>query len=180
MIRLYTFHITGGEPFEMHLYDHPSLNHTGKTTVWTLLGTKEHADAAKLLMIGQGAEVDMNCQTQTDEQLFERIGGTHALPEVDYTQFDEGIRYTVQVLREAGFHTCDSGDGTKMGMGCALEFPNVHIRISPVSNLVPEAHRVREVLEAHGATVKGGDIQATFDPMDGLAILSVFHIALEA
>lgn len=44
---------------------------------------------------------------------------------------DAGIRGVVLALNEAGFETTDSGDGTKVGMDCAVDFPMVAGLLAP-------------------------------------------------
>ena len=90
------------------------------------------------------------------------------MDEFDYTQIDEGIRDVVRSLREAGFDTCDSGDGTKDDMGCALDYPNVSA-IVDVDTLVEEGDRMLEVL--------GDDwiVQASYSPNDGYALLHAYQ-----
>lgn len=85
-----------------------------------------------------------------------------------------GIRRTVAMLNEHGFHTTDSGDGVTnvaAGMDDALPYPNVAILVTPAAMLIAEALRLHDLIQARGICVEpmGEDpqmpaIQATFDP----------------
>lgn len=46
---------------------------------------------------------------------------------INYEELSPGVRGIVRALREQGFETCDSGDGTNLaeGMECAIEEPHV-------------------------------------------------------
>lgn len=46
-----------------------------------------------------------------------------------------GIRHTVQVLREWGFKTVDSGDGCTHDHQCDLPIPYVHIEVATAAEL---------------------------------------------
>jgi hypothetical protein len=97
----------------------------------------------------------------------------------DYLQLNPAIRSLVQLLRTRGFDTTDSGDGTNAaeGMEGALEFPHVHCVVSP-DQLVSEAHRMANVLAEAGIVANEGTIQATYDPANRGAILSVYGVTL--
>lgn len=87
----------------------------------------------------------------------------------DYSQLDEGIREVVRALRDAGFDTCDSGDGSKADeMGCALHCPNVSA-ICDIETLVEEGDRMLEVLG------EGWIVQASYSPNDGYAVLHAYQ-----
>lgn len=47
------------------------------------------------------------------------------MTDIDYNEIDPGIRHVVKALNDAGYETTDSGDGTKVGMDCAMDFPHV-------------------------------------------------------
>lgn len=47
------------------------------------------------------------------------------MSEIDYNEIDPGIRHVVKALNDAGYETSDSGDGTKVGMECAVDFAMV-------------------------------------------------------
>ena len=112
------------------------------------------------------------------------------LTDLDYEQLDPGIRATVRWLREHGFETVDSGDGSKAAhMECALDVPNVFIRVAP-EKLVAEADRLRDLLAEAGwptvsiGTVDGpgehaaAEIQGSYDPADGSATLTLLYFKL--
>jgi hypothetical protein len=90
----------------------------------------------------------------------------------DLGAIDAGIRPLVAFLRAAGFETTDSGDGSKADMACALPFPNVFAVVPPAA-LVAEADRMAELLREAGALLEPGDLQATYDPIDGIGVLGL-------
>lgn len=65
----------------------------------------------------------------------------------------EGIKWLVIALRAAGFHTCDSGDGSahKAGMECALPFRHVALQCAYWQDPKAELERVRRYLAWIGA-----------------------------
>ena len=88
---------------------------------------------------------------------------------------DPGITEVVAFLRRHGFRTTDSGDGHSKGdtMDCALDVPNVAMVCDP-GTLLAEADRLRAALEATGVALAAEDapsIQASYDPVDGSAVL---------
>jgi hypothetical protein len=87
------------------------------------------------------------------------------------SDLDPGIRDLVLRLRDAGFQTTDSGDGASKfegdAMGCAEEYPHVHMQTTPDS-LLSEAHRLHELFGDQGS------IQATYDPANKVAVLSFY------
>ena len=65
----------------------------------------------------------------------------------DYEQVDPGIRDVVRTLRDAGFDTTDSGDGSKAAtMSCAVPWPMVAAVVDDVDTLLSESRRMRLVL----------------------------------
>lgn len=103
-----------------------------------------------------------------------------------------GIRATVQWLREKGFNTCDSGDGQTHDHACDLPVPFVHIRVHP-HYMTAEAIRLMALLEScHGidfnnaphpqddpeAASRYPHIEASYSPVDGVAIISLFNVML--
>ncbi len=100
------------------------------------------------------------------------------MDDLDPTILTPGIRKTVLWLREHGFDTCDSGDGVtnvEAGMDCAFTTPNVHIRTTPLK-MVSDARSLLSLLEGKKIKVDSGMIQATYDPSDGSAILSLYEV----
>ena len=109
---------------------------------------------------------------------------------VDFAELDPGIRETVRLLRDAGFRTTDSGDGvSKVDMECAEPVPNVYMVVdAPV--MVAEADRLAKVLGAalrdgvldEVQTVDGHEvprvfIDASYNPLDGVAILALHGVS---
>jgi hypothetical protein len=93
----------------------------------------------------------------------------------DPSKLDKGIRRTVLCLREDGFDTCDSGDGSKAAwMEGALDVPHVFMRIDPAAIVVEAKHLLRTVEALFGDAVY--TIEATYSPIDGVAILSLMGV----
>jgi hypothetical protein len=66
----------------------------------------------------------------------------------DYSKIDVGVVSAVRALREAGFSTTDSGDGTKAPtMECAVPFPMIACTVENHAELCDEASRAFVVLE---------------------------------
>lgn len=64
-----------------------------------------------------------------------------------YEEMDAGIRDTVRLLRNNGFDTTDSGDGSKAGhMGCAIEFPHVFCAMQRFEDFVSQADKAQGLL----------------------------------
>jgi hypothetical protein len=80
---------------------------------------------------------------------------------LNYGDLDPGIRAEVEVLRNAGFRTTDSGDGvSKIGkMECVLPFKHVVAMTSPDS-MVLDAEAARELLG------EGWVVEATYSTED--------------
>lgn len=86
----------------------------------------------------------------------------------NYDQIDAGVRDVVRLLREAGFNTRDSGDGSKAAtMACALDYPHVFMVIDP-DDALAEAKRCWHVLQDAG--LAAWDVVARTYP-DGLCLL---------
>lgn len=60
--------------------------------------------------------------------------------DLNYGELDPGIRRTVKLLRDAGFETSDSGDGSKAEtMLCSAPFPMIAIPVEPAEgDEIPE------------------------------------------
>ena len=101
-------------------------------------------------------------------------------PLSDLSTLAPGIRRTVVWLRELGFHTCDSGDGkSNSEMDCAMDIPHVHMTC-PADEVTEVADDLFETIRGQGVTV-GGDlegpsIQATYNPVDRIAVVSLFNV----
>lgn len=96
---------------------------------------------------------------------------------------DPGIRDVVQLLWAHGFTTTDSGDGvTKYmlyGDDEALTAPHVAITTNP-DRLFDDAERLRDALVAEGITLRPGQIQASYDPVDDSCVLLLLDVNDEA
>lgn len=91
-----------------------------------------------------------------------------------------GIRLTVAALNAAGFETCDSGDGETRDFECDRRGPYVVI-MSSSDRLVEQADALVKFLESNDVQVvpmgeEGVQIQASYDPCDGSAIIDVSGI----
>jgi hypothetical protein len=65
--------------------------------------------------------------------------------DLNYDALDPGIRETVRLCRQKGFHTTDSGDGvSKPEAGRVFPFPHV-VATLPCCDIV-EAHRLQALL----------------------------------
>lgn len=106
------------------------------------------------------------------------------LPMIDLLGLNPGIRVTVAVLRNAGFDTCDSGDGSTHEHGCDLDQPYVHI-VVPKSRLIEETDRLFRLLQERGVKLDAMNedntaptVQASYDPVAKAATISVFNVKL--
>lgn len=81
-----------------------------------------------------------------------------------YEDLDPGIREVVRTLRDAGFCTTDSGDGSKASwMEGALEFPHVACMTSR-THMFSEADYALKLMP-------GWAVEATYSPNDGVCTL---------
>jgi hypothetical protein len=83
---------------------------------------------------------------------------------------------TVTWLQEVGYHTIDSGDGVlnvEAGMEDALDYPHVMMTVDP-TKMVEEANRLYYGLLNNG--IEGGQVEVSYNPEDGLAILMLIGI----
>lgn len=78
----------------------------------------------------------------------------------------DGIKWLVLGLQAAGFHTCDSGDGSNYedGMSCALPFRHVAIQCALWQDPEAETERVRRYLAWIGAD---DEFEADLADVDG-------------
>lgn len=97
----------------------------------------------------------------------------------DYAKLDPGISLVVRWLRIHGFETTDSGDGVSkvdaIAEGEALAEPHVFMVCKP-SDMIAEAHRLLGLLENLDAQGAGARIEASYNPNDGIAIISLFGL----
>lgn len=97
--------------------------------------------------------------------------------ELDYGELDPGIRETVRWLRAHGFDTCDSGDGETKDIDddCALDVPHVFMEVEPAEELKMEADRLVRLVDTLKLPMaiyeESVHIEATYDPVDGIALL---------
>jgi hypothetical protein len=101
------------------------------------------------------------------------------MQQIDYETLNPGIRRLVKMLRDAGFETTDSGDGktnVEAGMEHALKVPHVHCVVLSL-NMRAEAFRMLNLLTDAGLDIESGQVQALFDPVDGVATVSVYGIS---
>jgi len=100
------------------------------------------------------------------------------MEELDPAILTPGIRKTVLWLREHGFDTTDSGDGVtnvEAGMEDALDIPHVHMVIS-TRRMVSAARDLYDLLLSRKIAVDHGTIQSTYDPVSGVATLSLYGV----
>lgn len=108
----------------------------------------------------------------------ERLGGE---------TLDPGIRRVVELIQGAGFETTDSGDGqTKLANGWsadeALDYPHVFVETES-GEMAPAADGVRALLKRNGVDIQAANddgapyIQATYDPVTGVAIIAVVGVS---
>ena len=108
------------------------------------------------------------------------------IPPIDLNELAPGIRKTVDLLRRAGFDTCDSGDGSAYpSMECALPFAMVAIKSTPErmlgdtqalyallkQNTLPSAWTPSEEYDEIPS------VEGSYSPMTETAILVVLGIA---
>lgn len=93
----------------------------------------------------------------------------------DFEQLDPGVRRTVWRLRRWGYNTTDSGDGrSKQAVDpdvSALAIAHVHIRCFR-SRMMDDADSLWRLL----CDIEHVNIQATYDPADQSAVVSVFGL----
>lgn len=119
------------------------------------------------------------CDTSEDERLCDDCAAPPAPADAFApAALDPGIRRTVTWLRSLGFETTDSGDGaSKVGeMECAVDFPHVHMLGTTFGGLIDTAKRLREACRSANLPIESGTIQATYDPFDGSAVVSLYGI----
>lgn len=87
-----------------------------------------------------------------------------------YDEIDAGVRDVVQLVYEAGFEPCDSGDGSKVGtMGCALPFKHVFCVVDP-ADMLAEAGRLQVLLD-DSPLQRWWKVEASYSAKDGRAFL---------
>lgn len=86
-----------------------------------------------------------------------------------------GIRDLVVALREAGFNTVDSGDGSnhEEGMGCAVPFKMIAM-IAPRHKAFDETDRLHDFMERQDVDWVW-QVEMSYSPNDGNCILTVIE-----
>jgi hypothetical protein len=104
-------------------------------------------------------------------------------PEPDYDALDPGIRETVRWLRRLGWETTDSGDGvSKESDALWCPWPHVHVQIDGHEILAACGRMMNDLLAAGievapcGNPEKEPSLEVTYDPVDGIAILTVTNL----
>ena len=105
-------------------------------------------EAAAATLARQLAKWTEMCVEIPVDLVDEVIAGTVERP--NYDELDPGIRATVRLLNDRGFHTTDSGDGRSkpqewFDTGDAIPYPHVVVASSP-AGLAHEALSVARVL----------------------------------
>lgn len=102
-------------------------------------------------------------------------------PYLDLETLDPGIRRLVSLLREAGFDTCDSGDGSKApAMECALDVPMVAIEVSRESAIVTAeaVHGLLVLATKPGVLEREGiAVDLSYSPRDRTAIVVILGVS---
>ena len=94
----------------------------------------------------------------------------------DIETINPGVRKLVQLLRDLGFATTDSGDGVtnvEAGMEGALDIPHVFMKV----NHEREANRLMTFLGIERVRIEPGMIQYSYDPSDGSRILALYGVS---
>lgn len=98
-------------------------------------------------------------------------------PEPPWDELDPGIRETVRMCWEAGFHTVDSGDGSKADtIEGALAVPHVVMRCPP-EILLRESRRLHALAVERGtasAIPNAPLVEATYSPDDDVGLLTLY------
>lgn len=95
------------------------------------------------------------------------------MEKMNYEELDPGIRTVVFVLRNYDFETTDSGDGVTKPEG--NDYPHVFMKVDP-EKLISESHRLLRILKMLGLTVQASQIQASYDPVDQVAVLILIDV----
>jgi hypothetical protein len=112
----------------------------------------------------------------------DELGRDH--PSGERLTINPGIRNTVAWLQQAGYVTCDSGDGRTHDHPCDRDYPYVSM-IVPPGELVEEADRLVLLLRDRGIAVTPMEgeqvagrvhIQASYDPANAIGILDVMGL----
>jgi hypothetical protein len=167
---------------------------------------RDHVLPGKLEELVRDAEMNPPPYTYTNEHLgtyathlARRIRAARRRPlaveAVDALTIDRDVRLLVCWLREHGFATCDSGDGTsKVSLYPSVsdaiqdgvrDEAHVCIRVDP-EDLIAETHRLEAQLLGIGIRLveqNGGRdpfVQATYDPGNRMAMIDLVHLTDDA
>ena len=95
-------------------------------------------------------------------------------------ELNPGIVRMVALLNEAGFDTCDSGDGETHDFECDRDVGYVVVLLRPEQPLEETARAVAGLLIEHGIDFRdpehGPSIQASYGPIDGYRIIDVHNV----
>lgn len=101
---------------------------------------------------------------------------------IDYGTINPGVRELVRLLRDNGFDTYDSGDGTTREFECDLGIPYVHIVADPLF-ITTDSNRLVFVLEQQGVVLTSHNedgnaktVDAAYNPIDKTAVLTVWGV----
>lgn len=92
-----------------------------------------------------------------------------------------GIRKTVEWLNSQGFPTVDSGDGETHDYTCDRDYPYVTIRVVDYTTLIVETERLLAAIKPRVAGCvdvgfDGPSIQASYDPVNHIALIDLMHV----
>jgi hypothetical protein len=86
------------------------------------------------------------------------------------------MQQTVAWLNQMGFQTTDSGDGaSNEGMGCEISRPHVFMQ-SQWHTVIHDATLLQMLAKAYWADGVELKVEASYDPGDGIAILSLWGV----
>ena len=99
-------------------------------------------------------------------------------------KLNPGIVKTVKLLTDAGYKTCDSGDGETHDFPCDRELGYVVVRLTASQGLVHCCHRISSILKKHGITLTdnpeetgGTQVNGSYDPYNGISLVDVYNIS---
>lgn len=149
----------------------------------------DHPEHKAFYALPRGIQDEFNARMNRAQYLAELEGD--AVPFAAAPRFfkkapmNPGIVKTVEQLQAWGFKTTDSGDGETHDYECDLAIPYVHMETVPTS-LTSEADRLRVLLASNGVVVTtcneagtSPHISASYCPVDGVAVLSLFNVVLK-
>lgn len=86
-----------------------------------------------------------------------------------------GIQYAVRRMRDWGYQTTDSGDGSNFeaGMECALEFPHVFAQLEDLNFAFTQANNLQYLLEKEFPG-KDVTVEMSYSPIDKVCVLMAY------